>query len=109
MNWKDAFGAPLQIGSLVTYAMKRDGGMVYPVARIVKQAPTGWPVVEFDAAWLKEFNAPWQKHVDDAKASKRNLQSLEVLEGNLLKSKPRPVSDMSLIRIDTHPSFANRD
>lgn len=54
-----AFGATIEIDTLVTYAMKRDSGMVYPVCRIVGKAPTGWALVEFEPVWLKEFNAPW--------------------------------------------------
>lgn len=103
MSWKDAFEADIAVGTLVTYAMKHVGGVVYPVARIVGQAPTGWLQVELDQAWLEKQNAPYQAHVDAAKAKGR---STEVLEANLVKAKRRTVAPQSLIRIDTHPSFS---
>lgn len=102
-DWRDAFWAKLEIGSLVTYAMKRDGGTVYPVARIVGQAPTGWLQVDFDEKWLNEYNAPFQKHVDEARAKGKRT---DILENNLIKAKRRTVAPESLIRLDTHPSFA---
>ena len=106
MSWLDAFGAEIKVGTLVTYAMKRDGGMLYPVARVVGEAPTGWLFVEFEPMWLAKENAPYQKLLDDAKKNPNCLVSLDVLEGNIIKATKRKVASMSLIRLDTHPTFS---
>jgi len=108
-DWKDAFGAKLEVGTLVTYAMKKDGGMVYPAARIVGKAPTGWPQVEFEPGWLNEFNAPWvEALLKHSKEPEINEAYVTVTTSNMISMRRRAVAPQSLIRLDTHPAFANR-
>ena len=103
---EDVFDGPLDVGTLVTYAMKREGGIVFPVCRIVAINEAGWLQLEFEPTWLKDFNAPGvQKLLDVAKAGEVHLDTIDQLRKNIIGMRLRTVSPKSVIRIDKHPAF----
>lgn len=106
---EDTFGCPLEVGALVTYAMKRDGGIVFPVCRISGVTEAGWLQLKFEPSWLKEFNTPWVEHMLKAtKDGDVHPDKLTQLMKNILSTHPRNVSPMSVIRIDKHPAFEHK-
>lgn len=92
-TWKDAFGATLMPGHLVTYAMKPPGGggLVYPRARIVDEAPAGQVIVRIEDDWFDDYN---------------KLEAcVRAPRMNALKRQVRIVYPVSLILLQFHPSF----
>lgn len=111
---KDAFGADIDIGSLVTYFMKpkNGGGNVYVVGRIISQSGTGWPIIELDKDWVKKYNEPYEAQIEQLKNGNKDAFGEKALEfqffyirANMIEVTKRKVAPQSLIRIDTHPSF----
>lgn len=103
---EDAFDCPLEVGSLVTYAMKREGGIVFPVCRIVAINAAGWVQLEFEPAWLKEFNTPAVKQMlEVSKSDSIHADTIEQLQKNILGMRLRTVSPKSCISIEKHPAF----
>ncbi len=103
---EDAFDCPLEVGSLVTYAMKREGGIIFPVCRIIAINAAGWVRLEFEPTWLKEFNGPGvQMLLDAAKAGDFHEDTIDQLRKNILGMRTRTVSPKSCVSIEKHPAF----
>ncbi len=103
---EDAFDCPLEVGSLVTYAMKREGGIVFPVCRVVAINEAGWVQLEFEPKWLNEFNGPGcEMLLKAAKEQDTHPDTIEQLMKNILGMRKRTVSPKSCISIEKHPAF----